>query len=267
MHGKARQQTCADTAEARQETIRGLPCTVMAPDGGRSGVLLLLHGLGGSRDFLLPHYASLRGAGLLVLAADAPFHGARFGDEAKRLMARGITAFLYRAVLDWTEEVRGLLRAFDGDPVGVVGFSMGAFVAHALAASEPSLRAVVAHSGCGCWRERESRRGTRLPPGLDAMVVDHDPRSRRAGYPPTPLLLTHGGRDAVVDPALAELDLTELRDAYAAVPGRLTALRVDGTGHEITAQAAQAGVDWLCRWLPVLPPEQRTGRDVNGQWR
>lgn len=251
MHGKPRQQICAQLAGPREEAIRGVPCTVLDADGGRRGTVLLLHGLGGSRDFLLPHYASLCGVGLSVIAPDAPYHGARFGDEAKRLMARGITAFLYRAVLDWIEEVRGLLRACDGAPVGVVGFSMGAFVAHSLAASDQPLQAVVAHSGCGCWLERERRRGTPLPSGLEAAVAEHDPRVRRADCPPTPLLLAHGGRDRVVEPVLAELDLAELRGVYSSVPGRLGGLRIDDMGHETNAKTVQAGIDWLRRWLPV----------------
>ena len=92
-------------------------------------------------------------------------------------------------------------------------------------------------------------------------MAEHDPRARRDACPPTPLLLTHGGSDTVVDPGLAALDLAELRSVYTASPARLAALRMDEMGHEMTAEPVRAGAEWLRRWLPARPGPGERARE------
>ncbi|MEQ1874034.1 MAG: alpha/beta fold hydrolase [Ilumatobacteraceae bacterium] len=94
-------------------------------EAGHGDLVVLLHGLGGSRISWEPQLASL-GANHRVAAWDLPGYGA-----SAPLPGKGVTfPALAHAAADW-------IAALQGAPAHVVGISMGAMIAQYLAAWHP----------------------------------------------------------------------------------------------------------------------------------
>ena len=104
-------------------------------NGGR-GAVLLLHGVHGNRLQMLPRAEWLAGLGYSVLLIDLPGHGESGGER--------ITFGLREA--DGVRAALAFLRAqLPGEPIGVIGVSLGA-ASTVLAHAEPPPAAVVLES-------------------------------------------------------------------------------------------------------------------------
>lgn len=206
------------------------------------GVLVLLHGLGGAKEDLLEDMERLAGAGFLVVAFDAPGHGARFSqalmerlddpleqDEAFLDAVKG-TARDVSLVVDelgdrgWLPEGRA----------GVVGFSLGGFAALLARVSDPRLDVVVSISGSPAW-------------DLDE---EHSPLAHPERFYPAAVLLLNGELDDVVDPLPSRALVTELSRRYGPNAARVQRVSYPDSGHLLTAEDAAdawARVEAFCR--------------------
>jgi carboxymethylenebutenolidase len=118
------------------------------PLEGKGPGILLLHSWWGLTDFFRELADRLAGAGYTVLVPD--LHGgltADTPDEAEQILAGVDVNAVAALAISSTHTLRALARSAD-DPIGVVGFSMGASWAYWLAARAPgAVRAVVGFYG------------------------------------------------------------------------------------------------------------------------
>lgn len=203
------------------ETFRfpsgGVPIRVerFAPPPGREPrpAVVVLHGAGGML-FDGPEMRRVAGA---LAAAGHPAYVVHFFNRTGTLAARN--AILYKHYPDWLPTVRDAVAVVqereNRGPVGVYGYSLGAFLAMAVSGDNPRVGAVVEQAG-GIWDNVESRLGRRVPP----------------------VLMVHGRDDGRVAFAKYAVPLQRfLRARNTSVETRF----VPGEGHVFSA-GAQAGV-------------------------
>jgi alpha-beta hydrolase superfamily lysophospholipase len=171
----------------------------------RNGAMVvLLHGLGGSRGELLPQARALARAGYGLLWPDLPGHGESAGRRAHGTADVAVV----RAAVDAAAARGGWQRLF------VYGFSFGGCVALAFASGEPRV-AAVAVEGTPPDLERqlafEYRKGG-LPALWGARLADRNagldfdyyrPAAAIRALAPRPVLVIAGTADTTVDVAQA----------------------------------------------------------------
>ncbi len=196
---------------ARSQLAPGVWGVLVSPDdtAPHAGVVLL-HGAIGWRPELVDFASVLADYGFAVLTID-------YYAEAGRTPT-GSAAKL-EAWPDYQAAVRNAvgylqsLPSVSGQPVGLVGFSRGAFLAVSVASSLPSVHAVVAFYGGG---------------GGGPASLEEDVQ----GLPP--VLILHGDADAVVPVSFAHA----LRDAVVASGGEAELHIYAGAGHSFNAPFA-----------------------------
>jgi alpha-beta hydrolase superfamily lysophospholipase len=192
----------------------------------RNGALvLLLHGLGGSRGELLPQASALARAGYGLLWLDLPGHGESAGGRAR---GAGDVAAV-RAAVEAARARRGWQRLF------VYGFSFGGCVGLAFAADDPRVAALVVE-GTPPDLERQLEfeyRGGGLPAAWGARLagrragVDfayYRPAAAIRALAPRPVLVIAGAEDTTVD-------LAQARGLFEAASEPRELWVVEGAGH------------------------------------
>jgi len=232
----------------RRAGDRRIPLRITRPAAGRRGPpVLLLHGLGVSKETHDKEAASLARAGFTAVAVDAPHHGerrTRLLDEMHDATGSAAHAILLRMVRDAAEEmpllVDWLAEEIPG-PVGVVGVSMGAYIALAAMAREPRIAAAVSILGSPDWSPRSGEPDNAVRPWLAEAPAHHPER-----FPPRPVLLGNGGRDVNVPPEGARRFEAALRPLYAQWPERLCYVEYPESDHFMR------GEDWDDLWARTL---------------
>jgi dienelactone hydrolase len=161
---------------------------------------LLLHGFSSSKERMAQSVGrALQRRGIASLALDLPFHGERDGGR-EAIPYRNPLA-LVAAWRDAVREARGAIEwlaaqaEIDATHVGIVGYSLGGFLALMTAAEEPDIRAI-ALAAAGDLPDATPYAA------LVRKAVDPLRAARRlAGRP---LLLVNGRRDTTTRPAQAE---------------------------------------------------------------
>jgi pimeloyl-ACP methyl ester carboxylesterase len=187
-------------------TLRGWYC----PTPERRRLIVLVHGMGGSRDEMARIGRDLHADGYDVLLFDLRGHGL---SDRSRLYMGGRERGDIRAVLDWATR-----KGYPSDRVGWLGYSMGASTLLMEAAQNARIRTVVLDSPFGNLPElldRQLTQHSHLPrwfnPGiLTAARIAYGVRTdnliplRSAlQWGRRPMLLIHGEADSIVPVAQA----------------------------------------------------------------
>lgn len=185
--------------------------------------LVLLHGLGGSKEQMagLAFFAASTGYASLVI--DLYGHGERVrptqsqGTSQAQELAVGVrqTAVDVRRGLDYL----GTRRDIDSGRIGLVGISLGAIIGTVSAGVDERIKAVALISGGGDWglilRTLSARNvpvGGRSMDGLkgldwakvSAELAPEDPLTFAPHIAPRSLLLLHGRKDDIIVPQAAQ---------------------------------------------------------------
>jgi len=228
----------AEDLDARAHHVR-----IPLPDGdglegwhlpGRGpGALLLLHGFGRHHDRMWRYGAFLNRAGYDVLAAD--FRSSRRrGRKPTTLGHHEIVDA--QAALDWLRA----LPSLEGQPIGVLGESLGGSVALLLAARNPDLAAVVVdgafsnatralEDSCERWAGLPGKPTAAFLRWVGRRLTGHDPGSvdvaaAAALLADRPVMVIHSSEDDRLSPAHA----TAL---WHAVGGKGPMWFIHGAGH------------------------------------
>jgi dienelactone hydrolase len=186
------------------DLVRGterVPATFLLPQGaGSAPAALLLHGFSSSKERMAQSVGrALQHRGIASLALDLPFHGERDG---------GRDAIPYRnpmaLVTAWTTAVREARAAIewlaaqpeiDAERIGVIGYSLGGFLA-LMTASEEEMVRVVTLAAAGDLPD--------TTPYLALVRRAVNPLRAVRRLAGRPLLLVNGRRDMTTRPAQAE---------------------------------------------------------------
>ncbi len=182
-------------------TLRGWYC----PTAERRRLVVLVHGMGGSRDEMAALGRDIREAGYDVLVFDLRGHG---GSDPSRLFMGRRERGDVRAVLAWAHA-----RGYSSDRVGWLGYSMGASTLLMEAAQNGDIQVAVLDSPFGNLPEllkAELTRHSHLPalfnPGIliaarvafGVRTDDLVPSTSARRWGNRPLMLIHGEADDVV---------------------------------------------------------------------
>jgi dienelactone hydrolase len=174
--------------------------------------------------------------GIASLAIDLPLHGTRRDPSARAGMGEPLELIRHwRLAVQETRLAIHFLRArseVDEGRVGVVGYSLGSFLATLLASEEKSVRAVVVAAGGD------------LPSGIPFATLARtvvDPLRAVRKLKGRPLLIVHGKRDRTVLPEQAQ----RLFDA-AHEPKEI---RWWDAGHHLPVAAIDDTTAWLVEQL------------------
>lgn len=212
-----------------------VPAILLLPAAVPAPAALLLHGFTSRKE----HMADVVGKALLArgvasLSVDLPLHGVRsdpmgagWRGDPMAMMKHWRTA---RAEAELSVHYLAARPEVDRGRMGVVGYSLGSFLAVLTAARDRRIRAVVVAAGGDL--------PTHTPFGALARAVA-DPLAAVRRIRGTPILVTHGKNDRTVRPDQAER-------LYEAA-GEPKEIRWWSSAHALP----QAAIDHAAEWLRV----------------
>jgi len=222
------------TYQGASGRVSGLLFLPTKPAAAAAGVakilpcLILLHGLGGSKEQMIPVARFMAGIGYASWAIDDVGAGDRKAPGGALPvystipeLAAGVCADTETTVVD---QRRGLdyldtRSELDHSRYGVVGFSLGALVGGVFSAVDPRIKAAILVSGGGNLGEimvAEAKinvafgkmypqlLSTADPVQLEGLLQNIDPINFVAHIAPRPLLMEHGRLDTIIPPDTAQ---------------------------------------------------------------
>jgi alpha-beta hydrolase superfamily lysophospholipase len=217
-------------------------------------LVFVVHGVNSRKERHLELCLALARAGLLACALDATDHGERSTPEAAEVLAGPATSVAFaeaflRAVLGTVGDLAVLARELGRDRYGLIGHSMGGYVAlKAATAADPALGPVVSIAGNPDWAAQAA--GSLLPWDVRNAVQRVSPLTSAADIWPRPLLMLHSDADQTVPIDGARRLYAELAaGSYAADPERLSLVEYPGLGHEFVPDMVERSVAWMRRWM------------------
>lgn len=234
--------------ETTRTTLNGVPAIVERPSGREPvATVLVFHGATASKEEAAGGFAGLTAHGIEVVYLDAALHGER-ADGDHETVARelgGYRNFVWESVRRTCLEMPAVLDALGERRLGVIGTSMGGYVAHWLLAREPRVRAGVTISTTAIWHDPAVTGETA------AWLEANRPSDRADVVPPRPVLVVHGELDGSVPTAAGLGSHARLALAYerAGCPERLGLYLAPGMAHATSPEMTRRAVDWLGRHL------------------
>ncbi len=221
----------------RTDTIElsgaGVPSLLLRPDlNDRVPGVLLLHGYGSSKEVLSNTMGvALALRGIASLSFDLPLHGNRDEDmfQEARTNPFGLLQHWKSALAEAKDAIAWLAahEAIDPLRIGIVGYSLGSYIALQTAAAEESVKSVVVAAGGD------------LPatPWTSMVRMVTDPLASARKLKGRPLLILHGVNDRTIRREQAQA----LFDA-AAEPKTVKWYQ---SGHVLPPAAADDAAAWI----------------------
>ncbi len=209
-------------------------------------LVIVLHGLGGSKERMLPALYEFARAGNRAVALDVRLHGER-SDAGAREARLGADYFGTSAdMIEGTaRDISRLLDHLGTARAAIHGVSLGGYITFAALLAEPRLETASVAMGSPDWIGPLRRFG--LGPGHPAYerAVGLNPLELLPKtLPPRPLLMLHGAADEIVPPDGVIALEQSLRPLYAAYPERLALQIYPGHGHSYSDDMLRRSVEW-----------------------
>ncbi len=216
--------------------------------GGRP-LVFVQHGLGSRKERHLDLCLRLTEAGFMACSLDARHHGDRATEKMRRCLSdvnsRKFLLAFAETVQGTVHDITAAATYFGARSYGLIGHSMGGFIALQTTMADPRVSVVVSIAGALTLAPPE---GIEFPPMVAEAIRRNDPAERAAEFWPRPVLLLHGVEDKTV-PCLGSVLLKDaLTLHYATEPERLALVTYPGIGHELSPGMASAAVDWVRRF-------------------
>jgi dienelactone hydrolase len=209
-------------------------------------VVLVLHGLGGSKEQMLAAFGKplVGNAGVAVLALDALLHGERKEegrapqDPVAFVDVMRTTVLDYRQALDWLAKRKDV----DTKKVGLFGYSMGAMMGSILTGVDERVSAATLCVGGDPIRPMLSA----APPALRTLAEAAAPSNYIGHAAGRPLYLINGTQDKTITPEAAKRLIEAAKEPK-------TVVWVE-SGHILPADDVRKGLTWLAGKLGVTAP-------------
>jgi dienelactone hydrolase len=230
-----------------------IPALLVRPDAsGLRPAVVLQHGYGADKSFMLPlaHYLAERG--FVALLPDAWGHGERFPRSGPNWMTELSADFFLEVLRHTVADLPACLSALEaradvrGDAMLLAGFSLGAMAALLAAVQDPRVAGVISASGSAAPDLLEiSIAGSRLASAAArAWALEHDAAAHLGRLAPRPLLLQHGRRDDMV-PVANTLRLYESAQPFYAERPECLGLMIYDHTHTASAEQIADAVEWI----------------------
>jgi hypothetical protein len=218
-------------------------------DAAPRPLVFVVHGLLSRKERHTELCLQLASAGFLAVTVDARLHGERATPEGMARLSTGFgAAFAFafaEAVLETAADLGTLAEYFGREHYGIVGQSMGGYVALRALVTDPRAAAAVSIAGNPDWTRLPD--GTSLPPAALDFARAQSPLTFADRFWPRPLLLLHGDADPTVPVGGARALYDALKPRYAQDPARLELTTYPGVGHEFLPDMAERAVAWMRR--------------------
>jgi fermentation-respiration switch protein FrsA (DUF1100 family) len=246
------------TTLIEREKIGAVPLLIARPGGvGTYPLILALHGYTGNKETMLPLIEPLAGAGFVVAAPDAKYHGERSDARWAQFAQENESLAISRAVFETAGDLPALIDALLAKPytrpdaaggIGVVGVSMGALTFYAAVPLEARLTVAVSIIGGGAWGDRFDEQFASLSPDVRAMLRERDALNHLDAFARLSFLLLAGELDPVL-PAWATQTLYDALHPRIPDAERLRLVIEPGIDHTVTPTMGMEAIAWFGRWL------------------
>jgi predicted esterase len=227
---------------------------ICAGDPNHHSVVVVLHGLGVSKEVQLPELNRLRAEGFFALAVDAPHHGSRNDgllDILEREKGHARHHLLLSTVLQHASEISQLTLQLrqSGKKVCVNGISMGGHVAFSLLRTENRPDLIAPFIATPDFRTREDSGLLPASPAEKSGPADFIEQVF-----PASLFMVAGGLDTVVSPVAVRSFAAALSPYYAdSCPEKLEYHEYEHSGHMMRP------ADWFDAWSKFIERLRREG--------
>lgn len=222
--------------------IQGIPVWRFTALPGDRPPVIVLHGLTSRKERHLELCLELAEAGFSAWILDLRSHGDRRDEDSAALRgSRSAPEFIppfVRCVAGSAEDVAAIADVLGMERYGIIGHSLGGFVALQTALRDARAAAVVNISG-------SIDASGSLPGGPTLRDIPANARK----FAPRPLLLLHGTEDRDVPIAGARKFHAAFRHAYGADADRARLIEYPDVHHELLPEMRTAAVDWMRQHL------------------
>ena len=223
------------------QTFGDVPTVLLHTDdvetSARKGCVLCFHGLTSSKDDWLHELAKIARRGFLVVGVDNVGHGerryadfdTRFNDAKPEFYSNFLDA-VERTARDLPPLLDALTEAglLVENRVGILGVSMGGYIAYRAVALEPRIRAVVTIVASPEWLEHPQ-----------------SPHRDLEAFAKVKLLSQTAGKDEVVPSRYARAFHERLKEAYADYDERFAYIDYPDSNHQLNP-------DWKRCWARAI---------------
>jgi pimeloyl-ACP methyl ester carboxylesterase len=227
--------------------------TFSAEDTQKRPLIFVQHGLGSRKERHLDLCLRLAEAGFMACSLDARYHGDRATREMRGRLSDIHSAGFLEAFIDTVRgTVQDIVTAatyFDVSFYGVIGHSMGGFIALQTTLADPRVSSVVSIAGALLFALPE---GANYPPQILDALHQGDLVTKAAGFWPRPVLLLHGVVDETVPLQGSARLFGALTPFYTRDPERLRLVEYPGIGHELTSEMAIEAVMWTQKFSAAI---------------
>ena len=216
--------------------------------------VILLHGLGSSKDRTLISMYRLAAAGFDVIAMDLYLHGDR--PEAiyrQQLLDCDFVTAMRDIIYESAGDIPAICEecGIDYTQCGVLGISAGGFAAHVLAVQQPQFKALVAAISSPDWLRIDPMRtpDPNSPEGM--LLAAMSPVNQPDCYAPLPVCMLNGALDETVRPDGSQRLYERLAPIYESrgISERAQLVVYPELGHTFTDDMLDRSVDWFERHL------------------
>lgn len=243
-------------------TDRQIPLFSLSPsDRKTTARVIAAHGLGGTKEAMLPDLFRFAQAGFTGVAIDLRLHGERLDSASRQtLLDTDFMGAMQQVVYGTADDIAYLLDQWSADtiPTGFLGVSTGGMIGHVLAIQKSPIQAMACCISSPDWLTADP---TLAPPAdspLGQMLAATSPVNHPEAYPPLALLMINGDCDQTVTHLGSVLLEERLRPIYdrLGIGERLSLHLLPGMGHFYPAEMSEECVSWMQGFLPELrdPP-------------
>ncbi len=241
--------------------LGNIPCTYVRPNyHTNKGTIIYYHGWSSKRKNGLFIGKILAFHGHSVILPDAIHHGER--NALENYNVESMKKFFWDTIFCTVDEYKSLISIateklnIDKSNVGVIGSSMGGFIASGVFAENKEIKCLISLNGACAWEKAENIFKDIDRDGKGAAsseqrekIIKNDPLTKKYDLFPRPILMLHGDSDTSVDIEIQRYFFSEIKDLYKDKIERLKLIEVERLNHYKTVEMIEESLTWFDKYL------------------
>lgn len=228
--------------------------------------VILVHGLGSSKERNLAFAMKLANNGFYVIMPDVRKHGDRGTPTFQKELMKDPVGTLFEVIVKTVDDISRIidhicedLKEVDCDKIGMTGISLGGMITFATGLKEERIKVLVPIIASGdlltvalesslikdIYQGVESRQEIKIPDNIKGMLSFIDPVINPSKYFPRPLLMINGEEDTVFPIKAVQKTINALEHAYTSKPELFKYKIYPKVGHEVTPEMIQLAIDFF----------------------